>query len=181
MHLQFFINCGRKFLLGSLLAFALPMMLLAQAVPAPNEAMSFALMDDSRPWQEAYTNGTKDGCIMEFVIKGDNVEQWKELVAQQIIFTNMPLKDYIVAWKAAMKKSDPNIEMKQEVSTATSALITYKSLAASEQGVRRFIQGTDGIYSLAYTVRPNLAKPATLALWKKIALGATLVPNPEKR
>ncbi|MEO8207142.1 MAG: hypothetical protein ABI615_13255 [Chthoniobacterales bacterium] len=158
-----------------------PLLVLAESVPTPDQAMGFAMLDDSRPWVQAYTNGNSQGCIMEFVVKGDNVEKWKELLVQQILFTKMPLKDYVAAWMAGMKKADPNIKMKEESSSDKSALVAYTSLTASEQGYRRFIQGTDGIYALAYTVRPQLAKPNILALWKKILLGAALQPNPEKR
>lgn len=62
-----------------------------------------------------------------------------------------------------------------------SILATYTSVSADESSMRRFIQGKDGIYMLAYHVRPKLKKDDTFKIWEEILRTAELIPNPRKR
>jgi hypothetical protein len=64
--------------------------------------------------------------------------------------------------------------------TDGSIFVTYTSLKADETSMRRFIKGKDGVYMLAYHVRPSLKKDETLKIWDDIIRTANLIPNPEK-
>jgi len=136
---------------------------------------------DSRKWTPQYQNGTKSGFIMEFVPQGDSIKKWKELVAQQIVFTKESLRKYVDTWKGGLLKADSKVEVKEETMTDGSILVTYTSLKADETSIRRFIKGKDGVYMLAYHVRPNLKKDEIVKIWEDIIRTANLVPNPEKR
>ena len=118
---------------------------------------------------------------MEFVPQGDSIKKWKELVAQQIVFTKESLRKYVDTWKGGLLKADSKVEVKEETMTDGSILVTYTSLKADETSIRRFIKGKDGVYMLAYHVRPNLKKDEIVKIWEDIIRTANLVPNPEKR
>ena len=47
--------------------------------------------------------------------------------------------------------------------------------------MRRFMKGKDGVYMLAYHVRPQLKKEETLRIWDDVIRTAKLIPNPEKK
>ncbi len=150
-------------------------------VPTPDMAMSFAIKKDSREWVQESMDGNNSGIIIEFVPQGESINAWKEMVAQQIAFTKISLREYVDGWKAMLLRADPKIELKEEVNQDGSILVIYTSILANETSMRRFIKGSDGIYALAYHVRPKLKNEEIFAVWSSIIQKANLVPNPEKK
>ena len=143
--------------------------------------MSFHIEKDPRKWTAQYQNGSETGFIMEFVPEGDSIKKWKEMAAQQIAFTSDSLRKYVDTWKAMLLKADPKIDLKEETMTDGSIFATYTSLSAEETSMRRFIKGKDGVYMLAYHVRPKLKEHETVKIWNDIIRTANLIPNPEKK
>lgn len=150
-------------------------------VPTPEMAVDFALDKDPRPWQMQFLNGDRSGIICEFFLKGDSTNAWKEMAAQQIVFTKNPLKQFVETWKSGLIKTDPKAQMKETVAGDGSIIIDYQSNAANEVGVRKFMQASDGIYMLAYHVRPASKNEKTYQSWMEIVDGSTLIPNPYKK
>jgi hypothetical protein len=154
---------------------------LQAAIPTPDSAMAFHMGKDPRKWTAQYQNGSKTGIIMEFVPEGDSIEKWKEMAAQQIAFTKDSLRKYVDTWKGMLLNADPKIDFKEETITDGSIFVTYTSASADETSMRRFIKGKDGVYMLAYHVRPKLKKEETLKIWDDIIRTAHLIPNPVKK
>ena len=117
---------------------------------------------------------------MEFVPQGGSIKKWKEMAAQQIAFTKESLRKYVDTWKTMLLKADAKVDFKEETMTDGSILVTYTSPSADETSMRRFIKGKDGVYMLAYHVRPELKKDETFKIWEDIIRTANLIPNPEK-
>lgn len=143
--------------------------------------MKWSAKLDPRPWEAQHTNGNRDGFIMEFVVKGDSINSWKEMFAQQISFTRATTRQFADAFKRGLVRSDPNIEMQETANLDGSITLSYTSISADETSIRRFIKGTDGIYMLAYHVRPKLKDGGLWQTWRAIVDEASLVPNPAKR
>ena len=163
------------------LSIALMAALHAKHVPTPEMAMGFAINKDPQKWVPQFMDGNKSGIIFEFVPDGQSINSWNEMVAQQIAFTKESLRKHVDDWKAMLLKADPKIEIKEEQSEDGSILVTYTSLAAKEMSMRRFIKAKDGVYMIAYHVRPALKDDARIKIWLEIITTANLVPNPEKR
>lgn len=155
--------------------------LRANYVPTPEMAMSFAMDKDPKKWEAQFMDGNKAGIIFELVPTGESIQAWNEMVAQQIVFTRKSLRKYVDQWKAMLVRSDPAIELNEEKRADGSIVVAYTSLAAREMSIRRFIKARDGIYMMAYHVRPSRKEEARLAIWREIVTGASLVPNPEKK
>jgi len=153
----------------------------AKYIPTPDMALSFALNKDPRKWVSQFLDGNASGIIQEFVPQGESIDAWKEMVAQQIAFTKVSLREHVDGWKARLLRADPKIEIKEETNRDGSILVTYTSILADETSMRRFIKGSDGVYMLAYHVRPKLKKAGTFKIWLGIISSASLVPNPEKK
>jgi len=143
--------------------------------------MAFHMEKDLRRWTPQYQNGSKTGFIMEFVPEGDSIKKWKEMAAQQIAFTKDSLRKYVDTWKGMLLKADSEADFKEETITDGSIFVTYTSPSADETSMRRFIKGKDGVYMLAYHVRPKLRKEETIKIWDDIIRTANLIPNPEKK
>ncbi|NTV47473.1 MAG: hypothetical protein HGB11_13360 [Chlorobiales bacterium] len=150
-------------------------------VPTPDSAMSFSMNKDPKKWESAHMAGNETGIIMEFVPKGDSIDSWKEMVEQQIVFTDIPVRKLVDSFKKMFLKADSRIDIREETITDGSLLLTYTTYPADESGMRRFIQGKDGIYMLAYHVRPKLKDNRRFKLWDDILRKARLVPNPVKK
>ena len=153
---------------------------LRAGIPTPDSAMGFRIDKDPRKWTPQYQNGNKAGFIIELVPEGDSIKNWKEMTAQQIAFTTESLRMYVDTWKNMVRKADAKIDIKEEMMKDGSIFVTYTSSSADEMSMRRFIKGKDGVYMLAYHVRPKLKKEETLKIWDDIIRNANLVSNPEK-
>jgi hypothetical protein len=51
---------------------------------------------------------------VEFVPEGDSVKKWKEMAAQQIVFTKNSLRKYVDTWKGMLLKADAKVDFKEE-------------------------------------------------------------------
>jgi hypothetical protein len=150
-------------------------------IPTPDSAMGWRSNKDHREWTMQYGDRNKGGFIGEFVPKGDSIESWKEMVAHQIVFTTTTLRNYVDTWKDMLRKTDSQADIKEETLADGSILVTYTSFLADETSMRRFIKGQDGVYMLAYHVRPKWKKDDIFKIWEDIIRTANLIPNPEKR
>jgi len=164
--------------LGMLLCSALAH---AKYVPTADMAMSFRLADDPRKWTMVSQNGDQRAIIAEFTIDREDINHWSEMVAQQIDFVTLPLDKHLENWISMLTGADPKIVITQKKLEDGSILATYDSVAFDEVSVRRFVQGPDGVYMLAYHVRHRLMKSDVWDLWTKIVTEASLVPNPMKK
>lgn len=149
------------------------------AVPTPQMAMEWNQSSDPKKWELKRLDGNERGVVVEFVPVGDDLRAWKEMVAQQVVFFRRPLGDYVAKWKERMLKADPGMSIQVEEDPDGSVTVSYTSFFAREQSIRRFLRGPDGVYMLAYHVRPGLAEVERLLLWKEILRQAKLSPNPQ--
>lgn len=149
-------------------------------IPTPDMSVSFNPSSDTREWQPQFMDANLSGFIMELVPAGDSIKSWKEMVAQQTVFTPAGLNEYIATWELGLINADADIELQKTTNADGSITIDYSSNKANESGIRRFIKGSDGIYMIAYHVRPQYKDSSKTAIWSKIIAEAKLVPNPAK-
>jgi hypothetical protein len=158
-----------------------PWCVSAQFIPTPTMAMKFSMGRDNRHWVAAYAHSNPGGFIYEFVPAGQTIDAWREMVAQQVTFTGQNLRQYVDGWKARLSGADPNIEMMETAENDGSIVAEYTSMAYRETAIRRFIRCSDGIYALAYHVRPQLKNENEYATWLDIIETATVIPNPQRQ
>ena len=134
-----------------------------------DSAIQFHIAKDSRKWTSPHMQGD----IAEFVPRGDSAEAWKEMVSMQVAITQESLRSYVDTWKAALPKADSKIDIKEEAIGDDSIIVTYTS--ADQTRIQRFIKGKDGVYMLAYQVRPKFKKDEIFKIWDIIIRTATLI------
>lgn len=143
--------------------------------------MSWNMGKDTRKWIPQFQDGNAQKIIFELVPAGQTINAWKEMVAQQIDFTKITLREHFNGWKAMLLRADPKISITEEKMDDGSVLAIYVSEAGNEMSIRRFIKAGDGVYMVAYHVRPKLKTDPIWNLWHDIIATASLVPNPEKK
>jgi hypothetical protein len=151
---------------------------LSQNVPTPEMALEFNLAKDSKKWSGHLIFAKPSGFMFEFAPLGQTLDAWTEMVEQQIGFTRVSLKDFVDDWKLRMTRADPKLGLNEQTEKDGSILVAYASSVGQEISVRRFIKANDGIYMLAYLVRPSARDEGRLKLWIDIISTATLVKNP---
>ena len=146
-----------------------------------DSAIRFHIAKDPRKWTPPYMQrGSDDDIIEEFVPEGDSSKTWKETVSIQVAFTTVSLRKYVDTWKDMLLKTDSKIDLKEETIGDDSIIVTHTSPSADETSIRRFFKGKDGVYMLAYHVRPKFKKDETFKIWGDINRTATLIPNSKK-
>ncbi len=153
-------------------------MLFAQPIPTPQMAISWSMKGDPRQWAPQGVKRSPAGFLLQFVPAGDSIAAWNEMIAQQIVFGAPALPVFVKAWKTGLLKADPKTELTETTNPDGSVWLTSTSLANDAICQRRFIQGPDGIYMLAYFVRPRLKNDDTFKAWSEIIGAATLIPSP---
>ncbi|HTQ29677.1 MAG TPA: hypothetical protein VMI53_00565 [Opitutaceae bacterium] len=167
-------------LLIFMLCLAIPSSLWAENIPTPRQAIKFNIKADGRQWVSEPTKANASGFTTQLIPKGDSVKAWREVAIYQIVFTTTPQAGYVKQWEAGLTGSDAKARVRETANTDGSITVTYTSPAADETGVCRFITGEDGIYMLAYQIRPDLKTDAAFKLWTGIVDDAVLIPNPER-
>lgn len=152
-----------------------------QYVPTPHMAVSVAFGDDEIPWKLQFMDGNAAKIIAEFTPPGQSIQNWKEMVAQEITFTRGSLAGHLKTWRSMVTKADPKILMEETKAKDGSITVIYRSTAFNEVSIRRFIKARDGVYALAYHMRLNQEKPERMDTWKAIIAKATLIPNPQRK
>lgn len=128
----------------------------------------------------ANMNGNSQKIIAEFTPKGQRIQAWQEMVAQEITFTKNRLPKHLKSWKDMLTKADPNIDIEETKNDDGSITVIYKSKAFNEYSIRRFMKAKDGVYALAYHIRLNQFDDARVSTWKSIVAKSELIPNPQK-
>jgi hypothetical protein len=149
-------------------------------IPTPDSAIGFNMDKDSRIWGMQYSTANSGGFTSELVPQGETIKAWKEMVQIQTVFSPMPLRQFVDGWKKLMLQADPLVTINEESMADGSILVSYTSVFADETSVRKFIKGSDGIYMIAYHVRPKLKNDDKFNIWSDIIRSAHLGPNPEK-
>jgi hypothetical protein len=162
-------------------AFMLLTPFYAKNVPTPDMAISFNMNRDPKKWDGQLVTAEEWGFIFEFVPHGETTNTWTEMVEQQIGFTPTSLRNYVDVWKAGMLRADTKIVFNEQTRKDGSLVVAYASATGQEISVRRFIKGNDGIYMLAYLVRPKSRDDSRLNIWIDIIDAAELVHNPNKK
>jgi len=152
----------------------------AKYVPTPEMAMTLPTAKDTVKWVPQHMDGSATGIIFELVPEGQNINAWKEMVAQQITFTKDSAFKHINGWEKMIKNGDPNVEVTRMENEDGSYLVTYTSKAFNEYSIRRFVKASDGIYAIAYHVRLNHMDKERIELWNRLINEVELIPNPEK-
>jgi len=150
-----------------------------QSMTLPRMAVAFSIgSDKARKWGPNRDAATLSGFLYELVPEGQTVDAWNEKVVQQIALTSLNLRAYLQIWEVGMRGQDPKAEFRPAPLPDGSIEVEYTAPTLKETGVRRFLQGSDGVYALAYQARGGARDDGRYKLWKGIVEAARLVPSP---
>ena len=134
----------------------------------------FNLGNDHRKWTPSVTN---TDTATRFFLKGDSITTWKEMVSLEFADSNVSLRKYVDTWKDGLLKADPKIDFKEEAVGDDSIILRYTSASADSTCIRRFLKDKDGVWILAYHVRPKFKTGETFKIWEDIIRSAISIPS----
>ncbi|HEX4343381.1 MAG TPA: hypothetical protein VH255_08315 [Verrucomicrobiae bacterium] len=149
-------------------------------VATPKWSFVFNIYKDSREWKMQSLTGDRKHLTCEFSLKGAPTNAWQEKVLIQIVFMKFPLRKFIDGWEEGLRSGDAHAQTKETTCDDGSITVEYTVETTDIIGVRRFIQGGDGIYMIAYHVHRAAKDAEIYKLWTGIINTASLEPHQQK-
>lgn len=127
---------------------------------------------DDRPWQAVWGKRTDDQTIIEYIPKGDNIDNWNELVTSDF-FSGLQTKlstakEFADIQMANLKKMgfDPIITVIKD--TKSTYLFEFRIESPTEQAqdeIQKITVGNDGVYVLHYAIKKSDMDKKNRELW----------------
>jgi hypothetical protein len=150
-------------------------MSLRAGLHSDDYAISYCLKDDPRKWSPAATIDTNG--VAQFVLEGDSIKTWKEMVTYTIRPNQTSVKAYVETWKKLQLITDPKTEISEEALGDDSFMVTCTSPSINETSIQKFIKRENEVSIFTYHVRTEFKKDDVLKIWSGIIRAAKLVPS----
>jgi len=142
--------------------------------------LNFAL--DERDWEVGWQNKTDDMYILEFVIKGQTVDNWKELITFEFfpgLQRSINCTQFAEGFVQHLKQSEPNTRVTVLYSKPNDALIEWVVTGSTKNPCQdeldRFLLGKQGIHMVHYVKKTKSLTEAERNKWIKFLESATLI------
>jgi hypothetical protein len=131
-------------------------LLVSVAVAAGPDVPRF----DGRAWTIGHQQRNNSQSITEYVLPGQTVENWKEMVTSEVYFKPIPISAVVKMFEAKLSKGCPSLVftvLKQDEQTA---VIEWRDSGCGgfepSSELARFAIEQDQVYRLAYSVKGSL-------------------------
>lgn len=146
-------------------------LLVSVAMAAGPDAPKF----DGRTWTVGHQQRNSNQSITEYVLPGQTVENWKELVTSEVYFKAIPMSAVIRMFEAKLSRGCPSLVFTVIKQDEQAALIEWRDSGCGgfepSSELARFAIEQDRVYRLAYSVKGSL-RPEKRQEWMRI-LGET--------
>lgn len=140
------------------------------------DRVSLELPDHDPRWEVGHTDSSGATFIVEYVRKGESVEDWSELVT--VLFTAIPLTPetfapYIDLLRHELGKNCWSFEWSEEHRTDTELVLDWRHRGCAphpaQHVVARYFLADGGVYSLQYARKtPTALEEETISLWQDV-------------
>lgn len=133
---------------------------------------------DGRKWVEDHQAGNDREFISEWIVEGDSVKDWEELLTAHITFKIVNLRQLVSVMDSEFSRNCPSF--KSNILDEGSYNLLYEWTHDGCNGypgqheIRKFIIGSDGIYALSYVTKDKTYNINTYNKWVKIINAANL-------
>ncbi len=116
---------------------------------------------DNKEWDLGWQNKTDTTRIVEFIPKGQAVENWKELVTLQFYpgLQSYAPGDYLSAFLGHLQSTDSQVTSKIISTSADDALAEWHILNSNKNPnqfeVDRVVKGTEGLHMIHYAIKTS--------------------------
>jgi hypothetical protein len=112
---------------------------------------------DSRPWKLGHQEANNQGSLREYVLEGETVEAWSELVTSMFVSGNDAVKDVFKRVKRLLSQDCPSLRLTVIEDSSTNVLFEWQHKGCRgyppQHELKRIAQGRGGILSLSYVAK----------------------------
>lgn len=144
--------------------------------------VNFAL--DERDWEVGYQNKTDDMYILEFVVKGQTVDNWKELITFEFfpgLQKRINCEQFAEGFVEHLKVTEPKTEVDVYYAKPNDTLIEWgvngSKKNPNQDELDRFILGKQGLHVIHYVKKTTELTDAERNKWIKFLQSATLIDS----
>lgn len=132
---------------------------------------------DDRAWEQGFTANTPDSSITEYVLKGENVDGWSELVTVQTLpALNISPQQFAEAFLGELKRSVEPTEVQSKIIDQTDKTILLEWWIATGPNAQhewlKLIMTPQKTLALRYTTKKAEDVEKVRAAWEKILQNA---------
>ncbi len=146
------------------------------------EAVSLPFGLDDKEWELGWSNESPTGLMTEFVPKGQNVENWKELVTLQT-FTNLKANSasqFLNDFLSGLKEKEPSVKINLIAVSPDEAMVEWNILNSKQNPdqyeLDRVIKGKQGLHMIHYAVKGSKLSNSQRDKWLNFLRSAKLKP-----
>jgi hypothetical protein len=122
--------------------------------------------------------GDSELLLNEFVRKGDSVKDWETLVTRIYITPGPSVAQIATKVKEDLKRDCPHAMVTMRRLSGTEYVVEHSHNGCGpfegHRSVRKFIQGRDGIYMIAYDMKNKAYNASEFGQWRNRVISAKL-------
>jgi hypothetical protein len=134
---------------------------------------------DSRPWKLGYQAANGEEAIREYVLQGETVEAWSELVTSHSLARVVEPKAVVESMRALQSKDCPSFRSSILEESATSVVFEWQHKGCrgfpSQHEIRRISRSSRGTLFLAYVAKTEKLSEEQRQAWISILKNAVPV------
>jgi hypothetical protein len=138
---------------------------------------------DARKWKVGHQAGNQTEFISEWVLPGESVENWSELISTYIRYESVKIEQLVTSWQNLLGKD--SIEFQTTILSKSPEVIVFEwshkgnGKWPAQREIKSVMQGSDGVYTLSYTVKESSFSQQQYNKWRSSILEARLRPMPK--
>ena len=126
---------------------------------------------DGRGWSVGHQQKNDRQSITEYVLPGQTVDNWKELVTSEVFFEPIPITAVLKLFEAKVSRDCPSLVFAVIRQDEQTAVVEWRDSGCGgwepSSELARFAMEKDGVYRLAYSVKGSM-KPEKRKEWMGI-------------
>ncbi len=135
---------------------------------------------DSRSWQLGHQDTNDMASLREYVLQGETVENWSELVTSFLISTDMAPKALVATFKNQGSQDCPSYRSTTIEESATDVLFEWRHKGCrgypAQHELKRITRFERGLLILAYVMKTEQLPDEKRSAWLAILRAATPLP-----
>ncbi|MBX9880272.1 MAG: hypothetical protein K2Y22_17570 [Candidatus Obscuribacterales bacterium] len=147
-----------------------------------HEAIKLNFAIDEKDWELGWSNKSSEVYILEFVPKGQNVENWKELITFEFypgLQEKINCEEFAAGFIKQIRKKEPNVKVMYYLNKPNDVIVEWVLNGSKEDPdqdeMDRIILGEQGIHMVHYVKKTQFLSEAERTKWLDFLKSATLV------
>jgi len=136
---------------------------------------------DSRQWQLGSQSADREGAVREYVLNGQTVENWSELVTSLYLAGNVAPRALFEQFRRDLSRGCPSLRVSIIEESAENIIFEWQHEGCqgfpAQHEIRRIARGQTGTLTLSFVEKTRQLTPDKRAIWISIIKAASVKPG----